>query len=113
MGSGLGILCKTCKVRCYLGYGSGRMWVGSWKTTPAEYDAEVERWKKMEPDSKGNPHIRAFLEKHDGHEIVYSGEYDTIKDGNLVFEDPFSGEDSVQAEGYDAYQKIERESLIP
>lgn len=88
------------------------MWIGSFKTTLAEYDAEVERWKKMEPESKGNPHIRAFLEKHDGHEIIYDTEYDTIKDGDLVFENPFSGEESVQAQGYDQYARIEREALL-
>jgi len=111
MGQALNVLCRDCKVDAYLGYGSYRVHIGGWAKTLHEYELEVERFRKLEPSTEGNKRLREFLTAHDDHDIEYHGEYSAVRDGKLVFEDPFSGEDSVIAEDYDSYTKLHRESI--
>lgn len=110
MGQSLSVLCRDCKIDAYLGHGSGRMHVGGWKNTLKEYEEEVLRWKKMEPDTHGNERLRLFLTEHDGHDVDYHGEYSTVVDGNLIYQDPFYSENNeVTAEGWDSYTKLYRD----
>lgn len=87
------------------------MFVGDWQYTLADYYKEVDRWKKIEPNTRGNQHIEAFLKLHDGHDIGYRGDYSSVRGKDLVFENPF-GDDHVEAEGFDEYVKIERDTLL-
>ena len=106
-------MCKTCKVNCYLGYGSGRMFIGDWKTNLKDYYEEVKRWRGMEPSTVGNKHIEEFLKLHEKHEIEYHGECCAVRDGKLVYEDPIdSDRDEVIADNYSDYKQINKESLL-
>lgn len=110
MGQSLSVLCRDCKIDAYLGYGSGRMHIGGWKTTLQEYEEEVTRWKKMEPDTHGNERLREFLTQHDGHDVDYHGEYDAVRGNDLVYEDPFDSErNTVTAKDWNSYTKLYRD----
>lgn len=110
MGQSLNVLCRTCKIDAYLGYGSGRMHIGSFTKNLKEYEEEVERWKKMEPNTSGNEKLRLFLTDHDGHDVDYNTEYCTVKNGDLVYEDPFdSSRDEIIAKDWNSYIKLYRD----
>lgn len=106
MGVDCNFVCKDCKIKAYLGYGSyrGENLVNSGMTLK-EFDAAPEEDKIREK----NRNFRKMLENHEGHDfMVFSTEYLVNKGNDLWYEDPFdaSGNDLFLAD-YKNYKEVD------
>lgn len=104
MGRSSEFICKDCKIKAYLGYGSATTWMDQYKTLKDFDEAPDPQQNRKISKNKA---FREMLQAHEGHDwTAGDDDYRVRQNGNLYFEDPLTGGLELLIEGYETYVEV-------